>query len=336
MIRANNIFKKLPGFKIRNVSLEIKRGEYFLILGPSGAGKTLILEMIAGLISPDSGVISVDKSLRIGLIYQDYMLFPHLTVFQNIAYGLKIKKEKKEKMESTVQYTSRQLSIEHLLHRDVRTLSGGERQRVAIARAMVMKPDILLLDEPTAALDLSLKNQTQKLLLDLHKRNQTTVLHVTHDFEEALALGDRMALLFEGEIVQMGQPERVFNHPTSKRVADFLGYKNVFSGKITKNVLSINGVCIKIPRQNTNQAYIAIRANDIMVSEKKIFSSARNSFPGTVLKIIKRTNHVEVVVDIGILLYADISYKSFQEMKPSGGTPVWVSFKTSAVKVFEN
>lgn len=336
MIQIENASKIYEGFEIRDICLEIRNGEYFVILGPSGAGKTLLLEMIAGLITPDKGTISGVNWPRIGLIYQDYMLFPHLNVFQNIAYGLRIKKEKKETTERAIMDITRELGIELLLYRDINTLSGGEKQRVAIARAMVIKPEIFLLDEPTASLDLNAKIQTQRMIMRLHKRLQPTVIHVTHDFEEALALGDRIALLFDGRIVQTDKPENVFNNPANKTVADFLGYKNVFSGEIKETYLHINGIKIATPENATDQAYIAIRSNDIILSKEKILSSARNSFPGEIAKIINRTSHVEILVDIGVTLHVDITYQSLQEMGLKVGLNVWATFKTVVVKVFEH
>lgn len=336
MIKIENISKKFESFMIKNIHLEINKGEYFVILGPSGSGKTLILEMIAGLTKPDSGRISGVDHSRIGLIYQDYMLFPHMNVYQNIAYGLNIRKEKKETVETAVQSVAQQLGIHSLLNRDVKSISGGEKQRVAIARALVMDPELFLFDEPTAALDLSTKIQTQRWFLNLHKKQHTTIIHVTHDFEEALALGDRIALLFEGEIVQTDKPEHVFNHPVSKAAADFLGYKNVFSGKIEDNLMPINGIEIMTPQNKAGHAFIAVRSNDIILSKKTIVSSARNSFKGKVIKTINRTNHVEIVIDIGVIMHVDITYQSFREIGLEMDDQIWATFKTSAVKVFEH
>ncbi len=334
MIKLERVNKNYGDFHIQDFSLEVSLGEYFVILGPSGAGKTLLLEMMAGLESPDSGKITgLDRS-RTGLIYQDYMLFPHMNVFQNIAYGLTIRKEKKQVIKTQVESVSEQLGIENLLSRDIKTLSGGEKQRAAIARAMVMQPDVYLLDEPTAALDLSTKTQIQRLILNIHKKDNPTVVHVTHDFEEALAMGDRIGLLFSGQLIQKDTPEKVFNHPISKKAADFLGYKNVFSGRIKDYIMDIDGIPIMTTEKEAEKAHIAVRSNDILLSRAKLESSARNSFSGKVVKGIKRTNHMEVVVDIGVLLYVDITYPSFKEMRLRAGTRIWATFKTAAVKVF--
>jgi len=224
MIMVKNLQKKYDGFELKNLNFAIQPGEYFVILGPSGAGKTLILEMLARLRAPDSGRITGLDGQKISLIYQDYMLFPHLDVFDNIGYGLKIKKMDKEKIKAEAEKIAALVGISHLLHRQVISLSGGEKQRIAIARALILKPAVLLLDEPTAALDLSTKYQIQQLLMKLHRDFKATFIHVTHDFEEALALGDRIALLINGQIVQIGRPEAIFSSPKTKAVADFLGY----------------------------------------------------------------------------------------------------------------
>ncbi len=336
MIKIENLCKEYQDFKIDHINLEVNKGEYFVVLGPSGSGKTLLLEMIAGLINPDSGSIRGVHHSHIGLIYQDYMLFPHMDVFRNIGYGLRIKKTGKDEINNIVRSTAQELDIAHLLHRRIDHLSGGERQRVAIARTMVLEPEIYLFDEPTAALDISTRIKIQRLFMRLHKEHQPTVIHVTHDFEEALALGDRVALLFDGRMVQIDTPEKVFNDPVTKTAADFLGYKNVLSGKIKDYRMNIDGVEIMTMVPQSDLAYIAIRASDIILSKEKILSSARNSFQGEVLRVIQRENYIEVVFDVGILLHVNITSLSRQELAVKPGQRLWATFKTVAVKVFEH
>jgi len=336
MIRLKNINKKYPNFSLSDINLEIKTGEYFVILGPSGSGKTLLLELITGLIQPDSGSISGLERLKFGLIYQDYMLFPHLNVAQNIGYGLRLRKEDKKQIQLFTENVSKDLGIFNLLNRSVRNLSGGEKQRVAIARAMVLRPEVYLFDEPTAALDLSTRRHTQKLFMRLHKELRSTVIHVTHDFEEALSLGDRIALILDGRIIQVNKAAEIFSNPATKSAADFLGYKNVFSGEIRDYSMSINGVEINTLVPQSSFSHVAIRSNDIILSQEKIQSSARNSFSGKIFKVIKRGNYVEVILDIGIQLHVDITYQSCQEMDIREGNRLWATFKTSSVKVYEH
>jgi molybdopterin-binding protein len=262
------------------------------------------------------------------------MLFPHLDVFHNIAYGLTVRKIEKEKIISSVENTAEELGIAGLLNRQVATLSGGEKQRAAIARALVIKPDILLLDEPTAALDYSTRTQIQTLFLKLHRKYQSTFIHVTHDFEEALALGDRIALLIDGQIVQAGAPDQVFKNPATAAAADFLGYKNIFSGEIKDNFMDLGKVRIFTCMEKAEHAYIAIRSDDIILSLEHLRSSARNSFPGKIIRLIPRLNSIEAVVDAGVTFYAEITQKSQAEMNLREGSTVWVTFKATSIRVF--
>jgi molybdate/tungstate transport system ATP-binding protein len=330
-----NVSKVFKDFAVKDINLEIQDGEYFVLLGPSGAGKTLILEMIAGLLTPDSGEIRGAAGRKTGFIYQDYMLFPHLDVYENIAYGLRIRKKKKAETHEFVHRLARELGISHLLDRDVPHLSGGEKQRVAIARAMAISPDLFLFDEPTAALDRNARLNTQSLFLDWHQKDRSaTFIHVTHDFEEALSLGDRIGILLNGRLVQCGAPDDVFNRPRDKEIADFLGYRNVFGGPVSDHTLRIDGTSIAVPIKDAAHIYAAIRSDDIILSGEKFQSSARNAFPGTVASILKKSSIVEITLDIGIPLAIDITRKSYEEMNIKTGDHLWATFKVSALKVF--
>lgn len=336
MIELKNISKVFGDFSLKNINLQIKKGEYFVILGPSGAGKTVIIEIIAGLVKPDSGDIEGVKNKRTGLIYQDYMLFPHLNVYKNIAYGLKIRKESKEIIKSKVNELSKKLNISNLLKRNVKTLSGGEKQRVAIARAMIISPDIYLFDEPTAALDRNARAKTQQLFVNMHKQTDASFIHITHDFEEALAVADRIAIIKEGKILQCDTPDNIFNNPKSKEIADFLGYQNVFKGSIKNGKMKIENLVLSVPKEQALSAYVAIRSDDIIISKNKFESSARNSFPGTVTQIIHKASGVEILLDIGIILHIDITRKSLEEMTIKPENKLWATFKVSSLKIFEH
>jgi len=256
VIELRGVSKRWREFSIKNINLEVKKGEYFVILGPTGAGKTLLLELIAGFHFPDEGRILIDgedmtfsppEERDIGFIYQDYMLFPHLTVEKNIAFGLRARqrgrfkrerregREKREEIERKVKEVLQMLGIEHLAKRRPATLSGGEQQKVAIARALAIEPRILLLDEPLSALDMRTKEQLRGDLRRLNRENGITMVHVTHDQTEAAMLADRIAVMMRGRIVQIGTPREIFSRPVSAEIAEFVGVENIFSGVVVRN-----------------------------------------------------------------------------------------------------
>lgn len=336
MITIKNLSKKYDTFNLRSIDLEIHKNEYLVILGPSGAGKTVILELLAGLEKPDGGSIEGLDDKKIGFIYQDYMLFPHLNVFKNIAYGLKIRKYAKDKIIEKVNEAAQKLDISHLLKRDVTTLSGGECQRVAIARALVIKPSVFLLDEPTSALDSNRKNEIQKIFTEIHKELDSCFIHVTHDFEEALMMADRIAVLEDGKIVQLDKPENIFNKPVNSFVANFVGYQNVYKGYIKDNNFYADGLKLYTSAKESENCYIAIKSSNIIIAKEKVSSSARNCFPGKIVEIIKKVAAITLKIDIGVIISADITYKSLEEMQLKEDDSVYTVFKTSSILVFEH
>lgn len=241
MLKIEHLHKQLGNFKLRDINLEIKQGEYFIILGPTGTGKSIVLETLAGLYKPDEGKIYFNEidltneypeNREIGFVYQDYVLFPHLSVKKNIIFGLKQKKIPKDEIEQKLDEILSMFKINHLINRKPLTLSGGEQQRVAIARALITSPKILLMDEPLSSLDPHTKEEFFYMLKSIHEKRKNTVIHVTHDFNEALYLADRIAVMNKGTIVQVGTPDEIFKKPNSDFVANFTGLKKKFNHAI--------------------------------------------------------------------------------------------------------
>jgi len=231
MLSVQNLTKKYDEFHLDSISLEIGQGEYFVLLGPSGAGKTVVFETIAGIIQPDSGKILFEgrdithypvRRRQIGLVFQDGAVFPHLTAGQNISYPLKIKKLSVKQIREKVFSLAEQMGIMHLLHRKPSTLSGGELRRIAIARTLALDPKCLLLDEPLSSLDVQLQQDILDLLKNLNKSG-LTILHITHNYREAFYLAHKMAVIDKGRIIQQGLPSEIVAHPKSKFVSAFIG-----------------------------------------------------------------------------------------------------------------
>jgi multiple sugar transport system ATP-binding protein len=226
------VFKQGELGAVDNVSLETREGEFLVFLGPSGSGKTTLLRMIAGLETPTSGEILIGgrvvndlspRERRIAMVFQSYALYPHLSVYKNIAFPLKAQNVPKDQHHKKVEWASGLLGIGHLLDRKPRELSGGERQRLALARAIVREPAVFLLDEPLSNLDAKLRASAREELEQFHKNIATTTIYVTHDQTEAMAMGDRVVVLHQGVVRQIGTPKEVYEEPADTFVATFLG-----------------------------------------------------------------------------------------------------------------
>lgn len=371
-VQIRDLWVNLEGFRLRQINLDVAAGEYFVVLGPTGAGKTVLLETVAGLHQPHKGCILLDgrdvtnvppERRSIGFVYQDYALFPHLSVAENISFGLKLRGLDRRVVEERLAGISQLLGIDHLLHRRPGTLSGGEAQRVALARALVVEPRLLLLDEPLSALDPETREGLQRELARLHRQLSSTTIHVTHDFEEAVALGDRIAVVNEGQVVQIGAPEEIFRKPTSEFVARFVGVRNIFRGEIRPGddgykLLSLapsagdsagspqgsgrRGLEIAVLTDLSGLVHGSIRPEDIIISREPLRSSARNSFRGRIVDIADKGTVVYVTVRVPFGsaqgkppdFTCVITRTSLEEMELRQGLEVYISFKASAIHVF--
>ncbi|MBJ6362405.1 ABC transporter ATP-binding protein [Paenibacillus sp. GCM10012307] len=231
---------------LKAVSFEIKRGRFYTLLGPSGCGKTTILRLIAGFMEPSEGNIYFNGQVinrvpaekrQVNTVFQDYALFPHLNVFENVAFGLRIKRLKKAAIVEKVKEALRFVNLAGYENREITEMSGGQRQRVAIARAIVNEPEIILLDEPLSALDLKLRTEMQYELRELQRRLGITFIFVTHDQEEALAMSDEIFVLDQGIIQQSGTPTDIYDEPINRFVADFIGESNIVPGRMLRDFL---------------------------------------------------------------------------------------------------
>ena len=247
IIEANNI-SKFFGEKtaLDNITLRVKKGEFITLLGPSGCGKTTLLRIIAGFQTASGGEIKIagkevtqipPHKRPVNTVFQKYALFPHLNVYENIAFGLKLKKMPKQTIEKKMKAALKMVGMTNYEYRDVDSLSGGQQQRVAIARAIVNEPEVLLLDEPLAALDLKMRKDMQMELKEMHKSLGITFVYVTHDQEEALTLSDTVVVMSEGRIQQIGTPTDIYNEPINSFVADFIGESNILNGTMIKDKL---------------------------------------------------------------------------------------------------
>ena len=253
-IRLSKVVKSFGDVKaVDGVDLEIADGEFFAMLGPSGSGKTTVLRLIAGFELPDSGLIEIDGvdvsqtppfNRDVNTVFQDYALFPHMTVLENVEYGLKVKKVGKEERQARARKALQRVKLEGYEARKPAQLSGGQRQRVALARALVNEPKVLLLDEPLGALDLQLRHEMQVELKELQRDVGITFIFVTHDQEEALTMADRIAVFHAGNIVQMGTAREIYEQPNSEFVAGFVGISNLLHRD--QKVISIRPEKIKL------------------------------------------------------------------------------------------
>ncbi len=351
MLEIQKLCKSYPGFYLRDIFLSISKGEYFVLLGPSGSGKSMLLDLVAGLRKPDSGQIFLSghdittrsiQSRNAILLHQDTNLFPHLSVFENIAYPLKCRKQKKDHIRQRVSDLAGIVSVAHLLHRPTSGLSGGEAQRIALARALAVKPDILLLDEPLAALDVQLHAELKSLLHKINTGGQT-ILHVTHHFNEAVSLANKLAVIDKGEIIQQGTAEDLVNSPVNPFVARLAGIRNFYpvrnvshepdSGYSQVNITDDENISVIAEDTCHNEGFLIIEASQVSVAIEKPDNKHLNVFKGNVREVIPGVRNYDVVVDSGFIITSSPTRKRYQQAPVAAGTHVWVSFNPSACRI---
>jgi molybdate/tungstate transport system ATP-binding protein len=345
MLRLININRRLGDFALTDINLEVSVGQYYVLLGRSGSGKTQLLELIAGLEHPDSGSVILDRiditrqriqDRKVGIVFQDFAVFPHMTVFGNIAYPLKTRKEDKKSIEAKVEKAATEMNIKHILRRSTEKLSGGELQRVALARTLITSPKLLLLDEPLSSLDTSLKDDLKKLLRNLNRAGQT-IIHVTHDYADAISLAKRVGVIHNGKIIQEGSVEEVFKNPSNRFVARYAGVRNFFRVDIIGEKGSLTGVTEHNLKFRLNGATPGIRSLLLIKSDSIALTNERpedkelNAFKGKVTEIIPSEFGMEVTIDAGDLFYVNVHASQIEALKLSEEKEVWINFSTKDI-----
>ena len=306
IIELKNIMKTYGDSTVlNNLSLNIRKNEFLTLLGPSGCGKTTTLKIIAGFENADSGEVIFDNNdisnlppykRRLNTVFQKYALFPHMNIYENIAFGLKIKKLPKDEIDKKVKEMLRMVALEGFEKRSVESLSGGQQQRVAIARALVNEPEVLLLDEPLGALDLKLRKEMQYELKKIQQELGITFIFVTHDQEEALTMSDTIVVMNKGVIQQMGSPEDIYNEPANAFVADFIGESNILDGIMLEDYkvkfADVAFECVDKGFNINEEIDVVIRPEDIEVT-----SADNGMLQGKVNSVTFKGVHYEIEVE---------------------------------------
>jgi tungstate transport system ATP-binding protein len=339
---------------LKNIDLDVERGEVFVTIGPSGSGKTTLLRLVGLLEKPTAGHIYFDGHLvnnsegqrleirrRLAMVSQKPAVF-NTSVFDNVAYGLKIRKENGASLRHKVMNALETVGLSGYERRDARTLSGGETQRVALARAMAIEPELLLLDEPTANLDPVSASHIEKLVTDVIKKSDMTVLMSTHDMFQGQRLAHRMGVLIGGEILQTGDPREIFSLPQSRKIAEFVGVENMLGGAIASNTegivdIKIDGAVVEaISNLGVGeQVYACVRPEEITLARTKESTSARNTFNGEITRIVLFGPLARVELNCGFTLIALITKRSAEEMNLQTGDRIYASFKATGVHVIK-
>ena len=350
MIEIKNLSLHLGNFALSEINLTISEGEYFVLLGPTGAGKTVLIECLAGLHRLQEGEVWIDgnnatalapEEREIGYVPQDYALFPFLNVWGNITFGLRGKRYPKPQIKEKVKSLTHLLGISDLLNRDVRTLSGGEKQRVALARALATSPKILLLDEPLSSLDVSTSKYLRLELRRLHEELGITTIHVTHNLIEAEEMADKIAILNKGKLEQVGTIEEVFFYPENETVSDFIGTPNILNCSHCNHLghglmeAVCGGISIILPYEGNGVKRIALFPRDIYISVSKPPGPALNRFKGVVAETKPYSSLIRLKVKVGEnTLLAELPKDRFEDMGIKVGQEVFLILKLRRLMVY--
>ncbi|UCB43727.1 MAG: ABC transporter ATP-binding protein [Dehalococcoidales bacterium] len=348
MLEVKNLVAKREEFYLKDVSFTVQDGEYFVLLGPTGAGKTVLLESIAGITGIRGGQIWINgkdvTSLtvlerQIGFAFQKYALYRHMPVRDNISFGLTWRFKSQKEIDKAIDQVIELLHLQNLLDKRPWALSGGESQKICLARAIAIRPDLLILDEPLGSVDPESREITERELKDTHTRLGLTTIHVTHDFEEAIALGDRVAVMIDGSIMQVGTPDEVFRHPNSEAVARFLMTRNIFDGEVQdgpdgQSAFSLDGKNLTVNTALRGRRHASVRPEDITILVDAPDSDNDNTLQGTITRISDRGSIAYVWVDVPPEFTCLVLHPLLEAMGLKEGQPISIRFNASAVNVF--
>ena len=353
-VRLRDVSKRFGGVvAVENVNLEIERGEFFFLLGPSGCGKTTLLRVIAGFYRPDSGRVFFDdrevtdvppEKRNTGMVFQNYALWPHMTVWQNVEYGLSVRNVAPRMREERIRQALQMVRMEDYRDRSPNQLSGGQQQRIALARALVIEPDVVLLDEPLSNLDARLRLEMREQIQALHQDLGITMIYVTHDQKEALAMANRVAVMQEGKVVQSGAPRTLYSRPSNRFVADFIGEINLISGTVVGlgdkiEVKTAVGVLCGRPGyegiRNGDRVLCAIRPEAMEFLDGQPDESDQ-VLSGTVRNAIYLGEMEQYVVDLvdGVQVKLVEGHPVIQKAFP--GDPVCIRFAQDAISILKD
>lgn len=347
MLEVEGLKKSFAGFTLGPISFRLDKGQHLVLLGPSGSGKSLILELISGFQKADKGNIRLNKldiskkpvqDRNMAFIFQHAALFPHMQVAQNIAYPLRSRGLSRKHIRQQVNELAGRTQLSHLLTRQPASLSGGEVQRVSIARALATQPKLLLLDEPLSALDVQMRAQLRTLLREL-KNDGLSMLHVTHDFEEAVQLADQVGIMQDGKLIQTDSTDKVFRNPASGFVAHLTGQRNYFEATLDHKagsqlrVAKTHGLTLKLySHAGGGKGLVLINEDQITLLTDAPDSSAQNVLKGKVQAISKMPVGSEVIVNVGMPIFVKLSDESVQALQLQVGKEIYASFKAGAVR----